>query len=131
MPRASGDPADPTFEQVVERSDEAVRQIAWRLRHLILEALPAAVEWVDIADGIVAFGGARRMEDVVLAIALHRSHVNLQFADGALLPDQGRLLEGTGKRIRHVKCRSVEDAERPALRTLIDDQLVLRRSRAL
>ena len=69
------------------------------------------------------------MRDLLFAIAPHRQHVNLQFADGALLPDPGSLMEGTGKRIRHVKCRTPEDAARPALRALVDEQLAAYRQR--
>ncbi len=109
---------DATFEQLLERSSEDVGRIARQLRGLVLEAMPDAVEWVDPADGIVAYGTARRMRDVLFAIALHRAHVNLQFAEGALLDDPSGLMEGTGKRIQHVNCRSVEDVERPQLRGL-------------
>jgi hypothetical protein len=34
-----------------------------------------------------------------------RAHVNLGFFHGADLPDPARLLEGTGKQMRHVKLR--------------------------
>jgi hypothetical protein len=54
--------------------------------------------------------------------------VNVQLADGATLADPDGLVEGTGKRIRHVKCRSVEDTVRPALRAILDEQAALRRA---
>jgi len=49
--------------------------------------------------------------------------VNLQLANGALLDDPTGLLEGTGKRVRHVKLRSVDDVERPQLRNLLATSL--------
>ncbi len=52
------------------------------------------------------------MRDLLFAIIPHKSCVNLQLADGAELPDPDGRIEGTGKRIRHVKVRSVEDASR-------------------
>lgn len=42
------------------------------------------------------------------------------------LDDPDGLVEGTGKRIRHVKVRTIDDAERPALRRLIEQQIRLR-----
>jgi hypothetical protein len=47
---------------------------------------------------------------------------------GALLPDAASIVEGTGKRIRHVKCRTLEDISRPALRTLLEEQASRRRT---
>ena len=52
------------------------------------------------------------MRDFLFAIIPHTAHVNLQLADGADLPNPDGRIEGTGKRVRHVKVRSVEDARR-------------------
>src|SRR2546427_3967509 len=96
-----------------------VREIAARVRTLILESMPGAVEQVDPPDGLIAYGTGPRLGEQVLAIVPHTSHVNLQFADGVDLADPDGLLEGTGRRVRHVKSRTLEDAERPALGDLI------------
>src|SRR5882724_6514132 len=48
------------------------------------------------------------------------SHVNVGFFRGASLPDPSRLLEGTGKFMRHVKLRPRAAANAAALRRLID-----------
>ena len=48
------------------------------------------------------------------------SHVNVGFFHGAALPDPGRLLQGTGKFMRHVKLRPETDTNAAALRVLID-----------
>ncbi len=53
------------------------------------------------------------MRDFYFAIIPHKAHVNLQLADGVDLPNPDGRIEGTGKRVRHVKVRSVEDAGRP------------------
>jgi len=46
--------------------------------------------------------------------------VNLGFAHGISLSDPKGLLEGTGKRARHVKLKSIDDVNRPALRQLLE-----------
>ena len=46
-------------------------------------------------------------------------HVTLGLWQGALIPNPDGLIEGTGKRMRHVKLRSVEDLEAPALGGII------------
>ena len=58
------------------------------------------------------------MRDFCFAIIPHKAHVNLQLADGVDLPNPDGRIEGTGKRIRHVKVRSVEDARAPWLRAV-------------
>jgi hypothetical protein len=48
------------------------------------------------------------------------SHVNVGFFQGAALPDPARLLQGTGKRMRHVKRRPGVGLDDAALGELID-----------
>ena len=48
------------------------------------------------------------------------SHVNVGFFHGAALPDPARLLQGTGKFMRHVKLRPGTAANAAALSRLID-----------
>ena len=48
-----------------------------------------------------------------------KEHVTFILVRGAMLPDPGKLLEGTGKSVRHVKLRSVEDVKRPGVKKLI------------
>ena len=48
------------------------------------------------------------------------SHVNVGFFQGAALPDPARLLQGTGKFMRHVKLRPDTAIPTVALSTLIE-----------
>ena len=48
-----------------------------------------------------------------------RAHANVGFYYGAMLPDPAGLLEGDGKRMRHVKLRPGKAVDEDALRTLI------------
>jgi hypothetical protein len=48
------------------------------------------------------------------------SHVNVGFFHGVSLPDPARLLQGTGKCMRHVKLRSGTATNAAALRRLIE-----------
>ncbi|HEY9378792.1 MAG TPA: hypothetical protein VIQ02_17070, partial [Jiangellaceae bacterium] len=95
------------------------------------EVMPDAQEQVDLPDRVLAFGfgppGGVRMRGLAVGLIPHTAHVNVQLADGAQLDDPTGIVEGTGKRIRHVKCRSLEDVGRPALRALLDQQAARRR----
>lgn len=48
------------------------------------------------------------------------AHVNVGFFRGAELPDRSKLLEGSGKYMRHVKLRPGEDIDEAALIELIE-----------
>ena len=48
------------------------------------------------------------------------SHVNVGFFQGAALADPGRLLQGSGKFMRHVKLKPGTATDAAALRTLIE-----------
>jgi hypothetical protein len=48
-----------------------------------------------------------------------RAHVNVGFFHGAMLDDPAGLLEGTGKRMRHVKLRPAQQVSAGALRELL------------
>jgi hypothetical protein len=49
-----------------------------------------------------------------------KSHVNVGFFYGAVLKDSAHLLEGSGKRMRHVKLKRGPEPNTAALRDLID-----------
>ena len=114
------------FDRHLDASAPAVADIARALRLTVLDAFPGAVETFDPGDGLLAFGTARSMRDFRFAIIPHKSHVNLQLADGIDLPNPDGRIEGTGKRVRHVKVRSVEDAAAPWLRDAVAAQVAYR-----
>ncbi|MGA0604248.1 DUF1801 domain-containing protein [Caulobacter sp. KR2-114] len=60
------------------------------------------------------------VEDAAFAyVGAFTAHVNIGFFAGAALPDPAGLLQGAGKRMRHVKLRWGEPADEPALKALI------------
>ena len=114
------------FDRYLEASAQAVAETARALRLVVLEGFPGGVETFDPADGLLAIGTGRSMRDFSFAIIPHKAHVNLQLADGADLPNPDGRIEGTGKRVRHVKVRSVDDARALWVRAAIAAQLAYR-----
>ena len=114
------------FDHYLDEAASAVAEIARAMRLTVLEAVPGAVETFDRADGLLALGTGRSMRDFSFAIIPHKAHVNLQLADGADLPNPDGRIEGTGKRVRHIKVRSAEDAAAPSVRAAIAAQLAHR-----
>jgi hypothetical protein len=119
---------DAQFETLLGSSSPEIAATARALRVAIVAAFPGAVQSVDMPDRLIAFGRSPAMRDLMFSIIPHTAHVNLQLADGVDLPNPDGLIEGTGKRIRHVKVRSVEAAGSPAVRAIIDAQLAHRRA---
>jgi hypothetical protein len=96
------------------------------LRATIRGEDPDLVEQVDFGNKLIAFGRSMQMRGLLFAIIAHQTWVNLQLADGADLPDPDGVIEGTGKRIRHVKIRSVEAASSDPVVAAIRAQLAAR-----
>jgi hypothetical protein len=81
-----------------------MRQCGVDVRELMHDGCPTA------CVGDAAFGYVNAFTE----------HVNVGFFFGALLKDPARLLEGTGKRGRHVKLRPGREGDAAALAQLID-----------
>jgi hypothetical protein len=114
------------FDRHLDATAPAVADIARAVRHAVLAEFPGAVETFDAGDGLLAIGRGPSMHDFLFAIIPHKAHVNLQLADGVDLPNEDGRIEGTGKRIRHVKVHSVEDAAAAWLRAAVSAQLAHR-----
>jgi hypothetical protein len=118
---------DDEFETLLSGYSPVVAETARALRRVLTEAIPEAVEQVDFGNKLLAVGLSMKTRDLVFGVNPHTAHVNLQLADGVDLPNPDGLIEGTGKRIRHVKVRSAEAAASPAIRAIVDAQVALRR----
>ncbi|MDX5332050.1 MAG: DUF1801 domain-containing protein [Caulobacteraceae bacterium] len=82
---------------------DRMRACGGDVRELVHDGRPTA------CLGDVAFG----------YVGAFRAHVGVGFYNGAALADPARLLEGTGKRMRHVKIRLEHPLDEAALQALI------------
>jgi hypothetical protein len=83
---------------------EVMRKCGDEVRELLHDGHPTA------CLGDVPFG----------YVNVFTSHVNVGFFQGAGLPDPARLLQGTGKFMRHVKLRPGTAVDAAALRKLVE-----------
>ena len=114
-----------TWDENLASHTAAVQEGARALEAVIREELPDVVVQYDPGNGLLAFGRSMKMRDLLFALIPHAGWVNLQLADGALLQNPGGLIEGTGKRIRHIKVRSAAEASDRRVRRAVLDQLHL------
>ena len=105
----------------------AITKLAMAVREQVLEEAAGAVELIYDAYSAVSAGYSftGRPSDCCIYVAVYTKGVNLGFWDGASLDDPGGLLEGTGKRARHVKIRDLADLKRPGVRALIKAAVAL------
>jgi hypothetical protein len=113
----------PTWDENLASHSADVQAAARALEAVIREAWPEAVVEYDPGNGLLAFGRSMKMRDLLFALIPHAGWVNLQLAAGALLPNPDGLIEGTGKRIRHIKVRSQGQATSTPVRAAIRAQL--------
>lgn len=89
---------------IAERWFEMMRNCGDEVRELVHDGCPVA------CLGDVPFG----------YVNVFTSHVNVGFFHGAALPDPARLLQGSGRFMRHVKLRPGIIVDEDALSRLID-----------
>src|SRR5215471_5613026 len=105
-----------------KRYDRGVQELTLALRQLVLEELAPFCEYiVEVYIVSILYGPTHRMKDGICYIGVIKDHVNLGFIRGSELADPQRMLEGTGKQMRHIKIRNMSDLERPAIRAYLQE----------
>ena len=93
-----------TADEFFDSLNDTVAPLARALRALIRQAIPKASE--SIKWGMPVYETSK----LVCAVRPSEDYVALQFySSGTTLADSDGLLEGTGKRMRHVKIRTRAD----------------------
>ena len=104
---------------LVQELPKARRALVRRLRQLVLDAAPELTE--KIKWGNPTYVGRSN----VCCLMIYRDHVNLGFFKGTSVADPEKLLEGTGKGLRHVKIYEEADIHDGPLKSLIADAAAL------
>lgn len=122
-----------TFEDLLaEMPAETAPHVADTMRAVravVLAGLPDAVEVVRLGDRAASYGvGPKKMSESHVYLMPRKGYATLGFWHGVALPDPAGLLDGTGKRMRHVKLHGVAEAERPEVAALIAAALEERRA---
>lgn len=113
-----------TFDEVLSGFPPEVQAIARALRSAITAIHGNVVEVAWPRQKIVSYGiGPKKMSEHYAYIAPQSDYVNLGFYHGVALQDPGGLLEGAGKRLRHIKIKTGADAASKEIRTLLRSAL--------
>ena len=96
---------------------EEIRAITLELRDMIRRTMLGAHEFLYYET--VSYSLSSSPLGRICYISPMQKHVTLGFVFGASLVDQDHLLQGTGKRARHVKLKALIEARNPALKKLV------------
>src|SRR5712692_6827260 len=104
-------------EEFLSGYPDQIRRITGELRHMASRAMPRAHEFLyyDAVNYSLSDSPLER----VCYISPAQTQVTLGFLFGAHLDDKYHLLQGMGKRARHIKIRALEEARNPALKELV------------
>jgi len=109
------------FDEITAEVNPKVEELARGAKSLIVDVMPDVVEVTWPRQKIIGYGvGPKKMSEQFCYIAVLKERINLGFYYGADLPDPAKLLEGTGKSLRHVKISELEQLSDPELRKLVE-----------
>ncbi len=97
----------------INQAPPTVRPVLRDLRELLREELPEATEEIKWGRPVYS------LNHIVCYLAASGDHANLGFYRGIELADPRGLLEGEGKKLRHIKVRDREEIRQRWYRTLI------------
>ena len=83
--------------------------------------LPCAIEMVyDNYNALaIGFGPSERASEAIFSLAVFPRWVTLCFLQGAKIPDPGKLLNGSGNQVRHIRLIDPDKLLSPAVRMLM------------
>jgi hypothetical protein len=102
------------FDDCIQKGNPELQSVAQAVRRLVKKLLPASVETIN-PWGIPTFS----FHGPIALLMVGKNHVTLGFTRGTSLDDPARLLDGTGKNLRHVKLRELAEVRNPSLGKLI------------
>jgi len=114
-------PPSPEYLQFLSPYAPSIVELALATRRLVLEEAPGAVELIyDAYNAVVAgYSFTGRPSEAFIHIPVYANWVNLGFHRGSELDDPARLLQGSGRWVRHIRIAGLADLERPVVRAFV------------
>jgi hypothetical protein len=99
------------------------QEFVQQLRDFIHQKYPELMEALKWKAAVYSLNGT----SYLLGIQAFKRHVNLDFFQGAKLYNPHGILKGTGKLVRHVTFRTIEDIRYSRIQALIDQTIAVER----
>ncbi len=105
------------LEEFLSSYPDQIRKITEEVRRMARRVMPGAHEFLyyDAVNYSLSDSPLER----ICYISPAQTQVTFGFLFGAHLDDKNHLLQGIGKRARHIKIRTLEEARNPALKELV------------
>lgn len=117
-------PIHPDFQFFLDLKDQEIIELFNDLRQYILELYPDCNELLYHTHALTSlYSISDKMSDAFCMIPIYSNHFNLGFNKGNLLNDPNKLLQGTGKLIRHIPIDRVEDYRNEKTKQLIIESI--------
>ena len=109
------------YLQFIRPYGARIRKLALAVRALVLEEAADATELIYDAYNAVATGYTftGRPSDAFIHIAVYANWVNIGFNRGSQLEDPQKLLQGSGRWVRHIRIAGESDFKKPAIREFV------------
>ena len=114
-------PPRPEYIEFLSPYGPGITKLALAVRALVIAEAPEAAESIYDAYNAVTTGYSftGRPGDAFIHIPVYARWVNLGFNWGADLDDPRKLLQGSGRRIRHLRIADLRDLEKPEVREFV------------
>ena len=107
------------IEEFLARYPDDIQTISRTLRALVKRTMPQAHEYLVARHNHFGYATSDAARDRFMYICPMKDYVRFGFYYGGQLDDPEQLLEGEGKRLRHIKVRTMQEAKQPALKRLV------------
>lgn len=101
---------NPQVSSYIENAADWQQQIMDKLRSLIHQSVPGAVETLKWGRPVFT------LQKDFAYLQANKNHVNLGFMNFHQIDDPNGILEGTGKDMRHIKMKSAENIDENLLK---------------
>ena len=105
------------LDQFLDKYTPEVAAVARQCLDKMRARLPGATQLVyDNYNALaIGFGPSERASEAIFSVVLYPKYVTFFFLRGARLPDPKKLLQGSGKVVRHIRLERAADLDQPAV----------------
>ncbi len=110
----------PDFQHFLDFKEGSIIELYTDLRTYLLELYPDANELLYHTHALSSvLTISEKLSDGFCMIPIYTAHLNLGFHKGTLLDDPYKLLQGTGKLIRHIPIANKKDYRNSKVKKLV------------
>jgi hypothetical protein len=108
-----------------------IRERFLTAQSLVSSLLPDAEQVLDLPAKMLVFTYGTGYKDMICVLIPSRNGLKLSFSQGAVLNNNTKLLEGSGKKSRYIEIRDADILQNPELHQLILNALSLYKSKTV